>query len=172
MQPHAGWTRQVEPLIRADGVSVRYGDQMVLDSVDVAVARGEIVTLIGPNGCGKSTLVRALLGLLKPDAGRVVLAAGIRTGYTPQHLPTDATLPLTVRRFMTLGGHAPRDKLIVRLREVGADGLLTRQLSALSGGELHRVALARALLRDPDLLVLAWLKPALSSHLFACCGLN
>ena len=143
-----------ELLIEAAGVSVRYGDRPVLDSVDVSVSRGEIVTLIGPNGSGKSTLVRAILGLIEPQSGRVTRTPGVTIGYTPQHLPTDATLPLTVQRFLTLGGRAPQDRLTQRLSEVGAVGLLTRQLAALSGGELHRVALARALLRDPDLLVL------------------
>lgn len=146
--------RQSNPLIEARGVSVTLGAQRVLDSVHLSVRPGEIVTLIGLNGSGKSTLVRVLVGLLRPDGGCVVRRAGLRIGYSPQHVHRDPTLPLTVERFLRLGAEAPGARLRAVLAEVGAGGVRRRQLAAISGGEFHRVLLARALLREPDLLIL------------------
>ena len=141
-------------LIAAHGLSVHFRERTILDQVDLTVSRGEIVTVIGLNGAGKSTLVRALLGLITPDAGRILRQPGLRIGYSPQHLHLDATLPLSVARFLTLGAHAPRRRLLELLAEVGVADVLDSQIADISGGELHRVLLARALLRKPDLLVL------------------
>lgn len=142
------------PLLEARGVTVRLRGRTVLDSIDLVVAAGEIVTLIGPNGSGKTTLVRTLLGLLAPDKGTVVRAPGLRVGYVPQILAVDDSLPLTVRRFLLLGGPAGEDRLAGALTEVGADGLLDAPVQQVSGGQLKRILLARALLREPDLMVL------------------
>lgn len=142
------------PLVEAAGVTVRRGGRAVVDAVDVAVRRGEIVTLIGPNGSGKTTLVRAVLGLTALDAGSVWRRPGLRLAYVPQQLEVDRTLPLSVGRFLRLGGEAAGPRLTEALLEVGAKGVLDRPVQAISGGELRRVALARALLRRPDLLVL------------------
>ena len=135
-------------------MSVEFGRKSVLDGVDLAVHAGEIVTLIGLNGAGKSTLVRVLLGLVQPSRGRVVRAPGLRIGYAPQHVHRDPVLPMTVRRFLTLGAPAPRERLDTLLAEVGAGTILDHPMADISGGELHRVLLARALLREPGLLVL------------------
>jgi len=141
-------------LIEARDLSVRYDDRVILDGVDLQVSRGEIVTVIGLNGAGKSTLVRALLGLIKPQSGSILRQSGLRIGYSPQHLHLDPTLPLTVARFLTLGSRCPRARLEQLLAEVGVAERLDSQIADISGGELHRVLLARALLRKPDLLVL------------------
>lgn len=143
-----------ECLIETRGLSVRLGGSTVVDKVDLSICRGEIITLVGLNGSGKTTLVRAILGLLQPDAGKVVRNPGLRIGYAPQHLYRDTTLPLTVARFLTLGAKADRARLAALMVEVGAGALLDEQLSEISGGEFQRVLLARALLREPDLLVL------------------
>lgn len=144
----------VARLISAQNLCLRYGDRLVLDKVDITIGRGEIVTLVGLNGCGKSTLVRVLLGLMTPDVGSVWRAPRLTIGYTPQDLSTDRTFPITVARFLTLGGRVSRESLVAVLEEVGAGNVIDNQLSEISGGELHRVALARALLRKPDILVL------------------
>jgi zinc transport system ATP-binding protein len=141
-------------LIEAREVSVSFRERTILDRVDMHVSRGEIVTVIGLNGAGKSTLVRALLGLIAPQSGRIVRQPGLRIGYSPQHLHLDATLPLTVERFLTLGANAGEERLRALLAEVGVEEVLHNQIADISGGELHRVLLARALLRKPDLLVL------------------
>ena len=140
-----------ELLIEAHGLSFHAGNRPILDHVDVAVATNEIVTLIGPNGAGKTTLVRVLLGLQRPDAGQVERKAGLRLGYLPQRMNVDPSLPMTVRRFLKLTAKGPVEPL---LDEVGAGRTAEQQLSALSGGELQRVLLARALAREPELLVL------------------
>lgn len=141
-------------LVRAHGIVLRRAGRLILDHVDLAIAPGEIVTLIGPNGAGKSTLVRVLLGLTRPDAGTVVRAPTIRLGYVPQHFAVDPVLPLSVRGFLGLAGIRARERLAESLALVGLGDVLDRPMHVLSGGELHRVALARALLRRPELLVL------------------
>lgn len=147
-----------EPLAVLEHVGLRYGSDTVLDDVSLSVGRGEIVSLIGPNGAGKSTVLRILLGLVRPDSGQAALRPGIRVGYVPQRLAIDPTLPLDVRGFLALARdrHCRRQGFhpLAALAEVGADGLLGRAVQSLSGGELQRVLLARALLREPDLLVL------------------
>ena len=145
---------QAPPLVEAREVSVRFGQRSVLEEVSLAVHAGEIVTLVGLNGAGKSTLVRVLLGIIRPHFGEVVRAPGLRIGYSPQHVHRDPILPMTVRRFLTLGAPATRERLESLLAEVGAGAILDHPLAEISGGELHRVLLARALLREPGLLVL------------------
>ncbi len=141
------------PLLALSGVHVAFGRRVALADVSLAVSSGEIVTVIGPNGAGKTTLLRVALGLQRPQAGRVERRAGLRVGYLPQRLVIDETLPLSVRRFLTLvpGG---RDRLGAALAQVGAAHTLDLPVQTLSGGELQRVLLARALLREPELLVL------------------
>jgi zinc transport system ATP-binding protein len=147
-------TETGETLVEARGLTVERDGRRVLDHVDLAVRRGEVVTLVGLNGSGKSTLVKTLLGLVAPSAGEVRRSPGLRIGYTPQSLSLDAVLPLTVARFLTLGGSASRARVAETLEEVGVAALAERQMAQVSGGELHRVMLARALLRAPDLLAL------------------
>lgn len=141
-------------LLGTTGISVELGGQTIVDCVDVSVVRGEIVILIGPNGSGKTTLVRALLGLVKASAGKVFRSTGLVIGYVPQHLQIDATLPMTVGCFLRLGTKAPDRDLEAALCEVGVGAVLGSPIQTLSGGQMRRILLARALLRKPDLLVL------------------
>ncbi|MEX2131163.1 MAG: zinc ABC transporter ATP-binding protein ZnuC [Pseudohongiellaceae bacterium] len=142
------------PLIKAENISLQINGRQILNNIGIEVRRGQIVTLIGPNGAGKTTLVRVLLGLLKPDSGSVVRQANLRVGYMPQRLHIDSTLPITVRRFLELapaGDSRPFEALLKTLRIAH---LANTQLRSVSGGELQRVLLARALMRNPDLLIL------------------
>ncbi|KAA0694193.1 zinc ABC transporter ATP-binding protein ZnuC [Halopseudomonas laoshanensis] len=143
-----------ESLLSLSNVSLRLHGNPVLESVSLSVKRGEVVTLIGPNGAGKTSLVRVVLGLLKTDSGKVQRQPRMRIGYMPQKLQVDATLPLTVMRFLLLAPGAKRSEALQALEDVGAGHLLERPLQQVSGGELQRILLARALLRNPDLLVL------------------
>lgn len=143
-----------EPLIRLQQVSVGFRQESVLENVQLAVNAGEIVTLIGPNGAGKTTLVRVVLGLLKPDSGSVWRKPKLRIGYMPQKLTVDPTLPLSVLRFLRLVPGVDRAAALAALAEVGAEQVIDSPLQNISGGELQRVLLARALLREPELLVL------------------
>jgi zinc transport system ATP-binding protein len=141
------------PLLEARGVGVfRNGRQLIVNA-DLTLESGKIVTLIGPNGAGKTTLVRSVLGLIKIDQGTILRSDNLRIGYMPQKLHIDASLPLTVERFLTLGG-TPRIDLNETLQLTGIQKLIKTPMSLLSGGETQRVLLARALLRDPQLLVL------------------
>jgi len=143
-------------LIQAQGVCVRFHDRQVLDRIDLTISRGEIVTLLGLNGAGKSTLVKTLLGLIKPDQGGVTRKEGLTVGYSPQYVHRDANFPLTVSRFLALAStqRVTDTRLQEVLAEVGAPNIGGTQLAEISGGELQRVLLARALIRQPDLLVL------------------
>ncbi len=141
-------------LIATEGLTVRRGGAAVLDGVDFAIAPGEIVTLVGPNGSGKSTFLRALLGGVRPDGGRVRRAPGLRIGYVPQRLVLDATLPMTVARFLSLPGRIGREAGRAALDRAGVPGIERRQMADLSGGQFQRVLLARAILADPQILIL------------------
>jgi len=143
-----------DALIQLDGVAVSFNGQSVLDDVQLSVQPGEIVTLIGPNGAGKTTLVRVVLGLLQPERGNVRRAPRLRIGYMPQKLHVDATLPLSVLRFLRLVPGVDRKRALAALAEVGAEQVIDSPLQSISGGEMQRVLLARALLREPQLLVL------------------
>lgn len=141
-------------LIRGDHLSFARGGRVILEDVSIDIGAGEIVTLIGPNGAGKTTLVRLLLGLERADTGVVHRQSSLVVGYVPQRFDRDPAIPMTVARFLALGKAVGRDAIERVLGEVGAGMLANRQLGALSGGELQRVVLARALVRDPALLVL------------------
>lgn len=141
-------------LIAAEGLSVSYGGHAVLRGVDLAIAPGEIVTVVGPNGSGKSTLLHALIGTVRPAAGRVVRRPGLRIGYVPQRLALDSRMPLTVRRFLSLPERRGAAETAGVLRRTGVPGTEERQMTALSGGQFQRVLLARALLARPEILIL------------------
>jgi zinc transport system ATP-binding protein len=151
---HTGAPIDAAALISARGLSLAYGARPVLMDIDIDVHPREIVTLIGPNGSGKTTLVRVLLGLVAPDKGKIRRRPGLRLGYAPQRFDIDRAIPMTAARFLALGTGALPDRIVAVLEEVGAARCAGRQLIELSGGELQRVVLARALLRDPELLVL------------------
>jgi zinc transport system ATP-binding protein len=140
-------------LIRAQNLSFSRGGKTIVDKVSLDLQRKQILTLIGPNGAGKTTLVRLLLGLIKPDSGEVIRSGTPTVGYMPQKLFIDATMPLNVRRFLALTG-ASEDAIRRALGRVGMAEHGNSRVVDLSGGELQRVLLARAIARKPDVLVL------------------
>jgi zinc transport system ATP-binding protein len=141
-------------LLTASHICVRLGGAEVLHDVSLALAASEIVTIVGPNGSGKSTLIRALLGIVPVAEGRIVRAPGLRVGYVPQRLMIDRSLPMTVRRFLSLPVRATDAQAAAVLARTGMAGTEGLQLTALSGGQMQRVLLARALLGGPQVLVL------------------
>lgn len=145
--PHTG-------LVRLDRAGMRIGGNWLVRGVDLTVSSGEIVTLIGPNGSGKSTTAKMALGIMKPSEGRSHRRRGLKVGYVPQKLAIDWTLPLTVARFLRLTNPLSDEECRAALARTGAERLLKSEMRSLSGGELQRVMLARAIARDPDLLVL------------------
>ena len=141
-------------LLEIQGLNVSFGTETVLSHVDLVVNPGEIVTIVGPNGSGKTTLLRAILGATRPSSGRVVKRKGLRIGYVPQKLAIDSTLPITARRFLDLPTRVSDEAAQKALEQTGAAQLADRQLTDLSGGQLQRVLLARALIGSPELLLL------------------
>ncbi len=140
-------------LLQGRQLAFAYEGEAVLEGIDITLSRREVVTLVGPNGAGKSTLAKLLIGVLKAKHGSFTLAKATVIGYVPQHLRLDATLPLTVGRFVALGNSA-RDRGRAAMQRLKVEHLARRQMRELSGGQQQRVMLARALSRDPDLLVL------------------
>lgn len=141
-------------LVSVRDLDIRQSGKSILENVSLDIDRGEIVTIVGPNGSGKSTLLRAIIGALQPARGKVRRANGLRIGYVPQKLHIDPTLPMTVMRFLSLPRPVAPEAARKALEEVGASTLGERQMTDLSGGQFQRVLLARALLTNPDLLIL------------------
>jgi len=141
-------------LIEAKNLSVSFGREEVLQQVNFSLDAGEIVTIVGPNGSGKSTLLRTLVGAQKHTSGQVWRKPDLRIGYVPQRLHLDRSLPITVQRFLNLPRRQSAEKLEQTMAKTGISALTHQQMSELSGGQLQRVLLARALLDEPEVLVL------------------
>lgn len=141
-------------LVSVKDLGVRYGANTVLSHVNLVINPGEIVTIVGPNGSGKTSLLRAIIGATQPVAGRVERKQGLQIGYVPQKLHIDPTLPISVDRFMRLTDRVSKKDCAKALKTAGVPDLLKRQMSQLSGGQFQRVLLARALINRPELLLL------------------
>ncbi|MEM9199648.1 MAG: metal ABC transporter ATP-binding protein [Pseudomonadota bacterium] len=141
-------------VIEVVDLSVTIGGRTVLDRVTMQVGAGEILTIVGPNGSGKTTLLRAMIGAQSTKAGHVQRKAGLRLGYVPQRLAIDPTFPMTVARFLDLPHRHPQKAKDATMARVGIAHLPDRQISALSGGQLQRVMLARAIIGTPHVLLL------------------
>ncbi len=146
--------KQQHDLVRVSNISVSYSGRQILHDVTLTIQRGKIVTLIGPNGAGKTSLVRVILGRIRADSGEIWTQPDLTVGYMPQRLHIEPTLPISVLRFLQLTGIRDRDTIEHLLQELNVAHLAGQQLRTVSGGELQRVLLGRALLRNPDLLIL------------------
>jgi ABC-type Mn2+/Zn2+ transport system ATPase subunit len=138
---------------------VKYNDHVILNDLNYYVKPGEIVAIIGPNGSGKTTMLKAILGLI-PYQGKITVL-GIsqkralhRIGYVPQRFDFDKTFPLTVKEFLSYVKVENNEWREEVLREVGVNALLDKRIGELSGGQLQRILIAKALLKKPLLLLL------------------
>ncbi len=135
-------------------VGVSRSGRWLIRNIDLAVHRGEIVSLIGPNGSGKTTVARILANSLKPDTGTAKIRPDTRIGYVPQKITFDSTMPMTVYRLMNIPHRADKEEIDAALDEFNIQHLANSAVQNLSGGEFQRALFARALLRKPDFLIL------------------
>lgn len=164
--PPAGAAGAPRPLLRLDRVTCAYDRAPVVEDVSLRVDAGDYLGVVGPSGAGKTTLLRALLGGLRPREGTVARAPGLRIGYVPQRESVDWSFPATVAeavlmarprspgRWAPWASGAERAEVAAVLDRLGIGDLGRRHISDLSGGQQQRVFIARALLRQPRLLVL------------------
>jgi ABC-type Mn2+/Zn2+ transport system ATPase subunit len=152
-------------LVTFQGVALGYGRRTVLADLDFSVGEGDFLGLVGPNGAGKTTVLRAILGSLAPQRGTVTRAPGLRFGYVPQRDQVDYNFPLRVLDVVLMGrydriglarrpGKDDRDRAMAALEHVGIPELAERPLKDLSGGQKQRTLIARALVGEPNVLVL------------------
>jgi zinc transport system ATP-binding protein len=141
-------------LIKINALNVQYGGKKVLQNLDLYLTKREIVTIVGPNGSGKTTLFKAIIGTAPISSGKVKLKPNLKIGYVPQQLNIDGSLPLTVSRFLQIAQSNDEKSLKEALEMVGIEDILKAQISKLSGGQMQRVLLARAIINQPDVLLL------------------
>jgi len=163
----------MRPFVELDGVGVSYGEVLVLDGINLTVEPGDFLGIIGPNGSGKTTLLRVMLGLLQPQEGSVRLFGQPpaafrewrRLGYVPQRAALDPSLPVTVGEVVATGlvaslgvfqriGGKERARVSEALGRVGMEAHARTRIGALSTGQQQRVLIARALVSDPELIIL------------------
>ena len=140
-------------LLKVEKVGVSINDKSLVKGVSFEVKQNEIVTLIGPNGSGKSTTAKIALGIYKKIDGKVKKYTD-KIGYVPQKISIDWTLPIRVLDFMSLTENLTQDQINTALNLTGVEHLKDKNLSNLSGGEFQRVLIARAISKQPELLVL------------------
>ena len=145
-------TIREDTILALENVTLRYDGVKVLDNINFSLNASQILTIIGPNGAGKSSLIKTAIGLASPQSGRIIKKPGLRIGYMPQKISINAQLPLTTRRFLSLNGRKADFNHAVERLDIAC--LLNTPIQGLSGGEMQRVLLARALMKKPELLVL------------------
>ncbi|OOF67570.1 zinc ABC transporter ATP-binding protein ZnuC [Rodentibacter caecimuris] len=142
------------PLIELKNITVKFGEKTALQNINLSIFPDSTITIVGPNGGGKSTLLKTLLKLQKPTDGQVIYHQNVQIGYVPQKIYLDANLPLTVERFLLLKPGCAKTDIETVLAQLSITHLKQNALQKLSGGEMQRVLLARAILNKPNLLIL------------------
>lgn len=141
-------------LITAKNLGIKGQDGWRVRGVSLSIDAGEIVTMIGPNGSGKTTTAKALLGIIAADEGTITRKESLRIGYVPQSIEVSRNVPMSLYRFLQLTKpHSPA-AIQDALKLVGLGGIKDRPVTDLSGGQMQRALIARALLLEPDLMVL------------------
>ena len=141
-------------LIEVQNLCVGYGNKEVLRNVNLSLNKNEIVTIVGPNGSGKTTLFKSIIGSTPISSGKVLIRPNLKIGYVPQVLNIDRSLPLTVERFLSLENRRRKREALSAQQVLDSNDLFFKQISTLSAGQLQRVLLARALVNEPDVLLL------------------
>lgn len=161
MHTHSQPDNSAPVLISLTGVEKIYNDKPVLSNVNLDIRQGDFIAITGPNGGGKTTLLRIILKLLAPTEGKVTYHGNFKIGYLPQKNMVDARFPITVRETIAMGllgtdikGAEATEAVNRMLHTVALEAQADSSLSQLSGGQLQRALLGRALVSRPDLLVL------------------
>ena len=144
---------QKKLLVKLENAGVFRSSKWLVRGISLEINQGEIVTLIGPNGSGKTTTAKMILNILNTDEGLVTGNAN-KMAYVPQKINIDWTMPLRVIDFMKITSSLNNTQITESLVMTGVDKLLYNQIHSLSGGEFQRVLIARAIAKKPDLLVL------------------
>jgi len=144
---------QKKLLVKLENAGVHRSSKWLVRGISFKINQGQIVTLIGPNGSGKTTTAKMILNILNADEGLVTGNAN-KMAYVPQKISIDWTMPLRVIDFMKLTSNLNNNQVNESLTMTGVDKLLYNQINSLSGGEFQRVLIARAIAKKPDLLVL------------------
>lgn len=142
------------PLITAKNLRVVRRDKVVLNDVSLDIGERDFVTIVGPNGAGKTMLLKCLMNFYRPDGGEVLARKDLKIGYVPQKLALPPSLTITARRFLSLRKEATTAAVTAATTQTGTQDVLDTPMQALSGGQLQRILVARALLGDSNLLVL------------------
>jgi len=143
-----------DALITLNNISLSNSGKNILDDVSFKLHQGEFITLIGPNGAGKSSLIKILLGIIKQDSGEITYKGEIKFGYTPQIFTANPYIPISVKDFLTLNQKLDATFMQQTFELTGINEFLKSPLKNLSGGELQKVLLTRALLNKPNVLIL------------------
>ena len=143
-----------DALITLNNISLSHNGKNILDDVSFKLHPGEFITLIGPNGAGKSSLIKILLGVIKQDAGEIIHSGNLKLGYTPQSFTANPYIPISVIDFLSFIQKFDRVFTSQTCELTGIEDLLEMPLKNLSGGELQKVLLTRALLNKPNVLIL------------------
>jgi zinc transport system ATP-binding protein len=143
-------------IVKLENISLVLNGQNILSDINLQLAKGKITTLIGPNGGGKTSTARILLGILKPTSGKVMMDSKIKIGYMPQKIAIDKTIPLTAKDFIQLSKRQIKfDEALQKLSlRLNVEKILDKQIHDLSGGQMQKILFLRALTNNPDLLVL------------------
>ena len=142
-----------KPLVKLNNAGVYRDEKWLVKGISLEINKKEIVTLIGPNGSGKTTTGKLILDILQPDEGSVSLNTK-QIAYVPQKINIDWAIPLRVIDFMNITSKLNKSKIIESLELTGVDHLIYNNLLNLSGGEFQRVMIARAIAKKPELLIL------------------
>lgn len=143
-------------LLNVKNLSITLDETNIIDNINFSISKGQILTIIGPNGSGKTTLVKALIGIINPNNGTIKKHTGLKIGYMPQHIALNRNIPIRVIDFLELEivNKINASYLKSIIKELKLEHILNTNLRKLSGGEMQRVLLSKALLLNPDLLIL------------------
>jgi|TARA_B110000259_G_scaffold188366_1_gene246766 zinc transport system ATP-binding protein len=141
-------------LISLTNINLKFANKNILENIDIDIKKDDFITVIGPNGSGKSTLIKIIIGSLKPDSGNIKRSKNLKIAYVPQKMEINKTIPINTQYFLKLNQKIDQKLFDKIINDLKITDFLNTSLSELSGGEKQRILLAKALLSQPNLLIL------------------